>query len=190
MSSNIADSLERAPPMAICSAPDHCADETRPRVELAAPKMPSAVMVAGLVAGRSSDHQCNKDGPAPMEMRRAWFAVLGPDPHTSASPAGVSQSASPAHESASAVRSDDRHCECSACFAAAISTCVPVGMMVAPVALYESRPIDRVCARTTLRALAPERTLPATLTHTSFRAILAVAVSQLQRVNQSKTRRA
>ncbi len=31
-----------------------------------------------------------------------------------------------------------------------------------------------VCARTTLIALAPERTLPATLTHTSFRAILAV----------------
>ncbi len=102
----------------------------------------------GLAAGRTSDHQCNKDGQAPMEMRRAWLPVLGPDPHTSASPAGVSQSASPVrHESASALRSDDRHCECFACFATAISTCIPVGMMVAPMALYESRPIDR-CVRT------------------------------------------
>ena len=116
---------------------------------------------------------------------------LGPDPQASASP-GVLLSASPVHGPASAVRSDDWHCECTACFAAAISTCIPVGMMVAPGALCESRPIE-VCApaqRTTLRALAPERSVPATLTHTSFWAILAVAVSQLQRVNQSKTRRA
>jgi hypothetical protein len=120
---------------------------------------------------------------------------LGPDPQASASPAGASQSASPVHESASALRSDDRHCECSACFATAVSTCIPVGMMVAPGVLCESRPIDRVCACTTLITLAPERTLPAMLTHSSFRAILAVEqrrerYSQLQRVNQSKTRRA
>jgi hypothetical protein len=55
---------------------------------------------------------------------------LGPDPQASASPAGVLLSASPVHGPASAVRSDDWHCECTACFAAAISTCIPAGMMV------------------------------------------------------------